>query len=133
MTRPELFRANSRLVIERFRSSSDLGDRFGFDRESVERIERFIENERNRRRIPSEELSKLVTLFGAYLGEAIVHKYGGSWREHSEGWGVFFDDSNAVFPFTKVLKQFENGMAKGDSILSFFDLVGLVILRKSQR
>jgi hypothetical protein len=52
---------------------------------------------------------------------------GGHWQEDSGNWGVFFDDSNAVFPFTKVMKQFENGLEGGASILSFFDLVGLVI------
>src|SRR5450432_1745102 len=126
MTRPEIFRANALQVIERYRSSSDLGQRFAFNRESVECVERFIENERKRRQIPPDEVAKLAALFGAYLGEAVIHNYGGHWREHSGNWGVFFDDSNAVFPFTKVLKQFENGLEGGDSILSFFDIVELV-------
>lgn len=127
MTRPEIFRENARRVIDRFRSSSDLRHSFDFNRESVKCVERFIENERQHRQIPPDEVAKLVTLLGAYLGEAVIHRYGGHWQEDSGNWGVFFDDSNAVFPFTKVMKQFENGLEGGASILSFFDLVGLVI------
>jgi len=46
-------------------------------------------------------------------------------------WGVFFDDSNAVFPFAKVSKQFENGHDGGDSISSFFEVIGPVFRKRS--
>jgi hypothetical protein len=118
--------------MERFRSSSELGSNFCFDRESVEWVDRFIENERKRPQITPHEHRKLATLLGAYLGEAVIHKYGGHWKEYSGNWGIFFDDANAVFPFVKVLKQFENGSEGGASILSFFDLVGLVILHRAE-
>jgi len=50
---------------------------------------------------------------------------------HDGDWGVFFDDSNAAFPFAKVQKQFQNGIDDGESILSFFDVIGLVIVKKN--
>ena len=45
----------------------------------------------------------------------------GTWKEQEGEWGVFFDDSNAVFPINKVRKQFQNG--REDSILSFFEVI----------
>ena len=39
---------------------------------------------------------------------------------------MFFDDSNAVFPFAKVSKQFQNGRDGGDSIFSFFEVISPV-------
>jgi hypothetical protein len=69
-------------------------------------------------------------MIGSYFGECIIHTYGGTWREHNGRWGIFFDDSNAVFPFSKVSKQFQDGLDGGHSILSFFELIAPVILKK---
>jgi hypothetical protein len=131
LTKEETIRANARLAIETFRSSSDLGKRFGYDRESIEHVERFIEQERSRQDVTSESVARLVQVIGSYLGECVIDKYGGLWRESGGAWGVFFDESNAVFPFQKVRKQFEDGVDGGHSILSFFDLTGLVVLRRT--
>lgn len=69
-------------------------------------------------------MEDLVQLIGSYLGECIIRSYGGVWREHDDGtWGVFFDESNAAFPFSKVRKQLEDGVERGDSILSFFEVI----------
>ncbi len=56
--------------------------------------------------------------------ECIRHKYGGRWAEHDGHYAIEFDDRNAVFPFSKVAKQFENGQE--DSIESLFTLIPLV-------
>jgi hypothetical protein len=79
MTGPQKIHANAQLVTEKFRLSSGLGPRFGFNRKSVECVEQFIENE-CRARITSSKLAKLVSVLGSYLGEAVIHEYGGSWR-----------------------------------------------------
>jgi len=65
-------------------------------------------------------------MIGCYLGECIIKTYGGTWKLHEGQWGVFFDDSNAVFPFAKVSKQFQNGHDGGDSIFSFFEVISPV-------
>lgn len=105
--------ANARLVIDRFRTMSDLGMRFGYNRESVAWIDGFIERERRRTDITSDSVAKLVQIISSYLGECAIHAHGGEWRENEGTWGVFFDDKNAVFPFAKVQKQFQAGLSKG--------------------
>lgn len=115
-------RKNARLAISKFGSISGLGERFGYNRASVEWVDDFVERGREGSKIDGG----LVQVLGSYLGECVIHVYGGSWREHKGSWGVFFDNSNAVFPFSKVQKQIENGRDKGDSMLSFFDMLGSV-------
>jgi len=127
----EAIRANAELVVEKFRLLSDLGPRFGYNRESVAWVEGFVEQERRKPDITHDSEAKLVQIIASYLGECIIRVHGGLWREHEGTWGVFFDDANAVFPFHKVRKQFQHGLEGGDSILSFFDLIGPVILHKS--
>jgi hypothetical protein len=73
----------------------------------------------------------LVQLIGSYLGECVIHCYGGVWRWREGDWGVFFNDSNAAFPFIKVRKQFHSGIDDGESILGFFDAIGLAIIKKN--
>jgi hypothetical protein len=126
----ETIRSNAQLVIDTFRSRSDLGERFGYNRESVAWVERFIEGERLRSDLSTDALTKLIQIIASYLGECVIHNYGGEWR-YSEGtWGVFFDDLNAVFPFNTVQKQFEHGIDGGKSIVTFFDLIGPIVLRR---
>jgi hypothetical protein len=126
----EAIRANADLVVDKFRSLSELGAHFGYNRESVAWIEGFIERERRRPELTPSSTAKLVQTLGSYLGECIIYLHGGVWREREGTWGVFFDDANAVFPFSKIQKQFQDGLEGGDSVLSFFDLIDPVILRK---
>jgi hypothetical protein len=102
---------------------------FGYNRESVKRVEEFIEEQRSN--TAAEEADKLTQVLGSSLGESIIRTYGGVWRQEEEQWGVFFEDGNAVFPFSKVRKQFQNGLAGGDSILGLFELIGPVFIKKS--
>jgi hypothetical protein len=125
--------ANARLVIDQLGPLSGLGARFGYNRESVEWVEAFIERQRVRPEFKAETQARMVQVLGSFLGECIIHTYGGEWREKDGDWGVFFDASNAAFPFSKVGKQFDNGMESGDSILSFFDAIGVVILKRPER
>jgi len=127
----EAIRANAKLVVDKFRSLSGLEASFGYNRESVAWVDGFIERYRSKPDFTIESAAMLVQVIGSYLGECVIHEYGGEWRQREDGWGVFFDDKNAVFPFAKVYKQFENGVERGDSILGFFDLIGPVIFDKS--
>ncbi len=105
MTPEEAIRANARLVVEKCRSLSGLGDHFGYNRDSLEWIEGFVERERNTRNSSSKIPETLVQVIGSFLGECVIHAYGGTWREHDGEWGVFFDDSNGVFPFTRYVSS----------------------------
>src|SRR5215813_12167723 len=127
----EAIRANAKLVLDKFRSVSGLGARFGYNRESVVWVDGFIERYRSKPDFTIESAAMLVQVIGSYLGECVIREYGGEWREHEDGWGVFFDEKNAVFPFVKVHKQFQQGLDGGESILGFFDLIGPVIFNKS--
>lgn len=124
MTPEEQIRANAQLVIDRFSQLSELHTPFGYNRKSVEWLDGFIERARSTANITSAEIAKLVQILGSYLGECVIHAYGGTWKEQEGQWGVFFDDSNAVFPINKVHKQFQNGGE--DSIPSFFEVIGEV-------
>ena len=130
MTAEEKIHANAQLVLDRLRSLSDLQTRFGYNHESVKWVEQFIEQQRSPADVTASAIAKLTRILGSYLGECIIHTYGGAWKQRDNQWGVFFDESNAVFPFNKVGKQFQNGLAGGDSILSFFELIGPVILKR---
>jgi hypothetical protein len=128
MTPEEQIRENAQLVIDRFRQLRELKLEFGYNRESVEWLDGFIERERRRENISSDGTAKLAQVLASYLGECIIHTHGGEWKEQEGQWGVFFDDFNAVFPFNKVFKQFRNG--REDSILSFFESIGPVFKKR---
>jgi hypothetical protein len=127
----EQIREAAKTAVSRFASLSEFGAKFEYDRKSVTWVEEFIEQQRLRKDITADDIEGLVEVIGAYLGECVIHTYGGAWREHNGTWGVFFNDSNAAFPFSKVRKQFDNGVGGGDSILSFFDVIPQVLLKKN--
>jgi hypothetical protein len=127
----EAIGANAKLVVDKFSSVSGLGAHFGYNRESLAWVEGFIERYRSKPDFTIESAAMLVQVIGSYLGECVIHEYGGEWREREGSWGVVFDDKNAVFPFAKVHKQFQYGLDRGDSILGFFDLIGPVIFHRS--
>jgi hypothetical protein len=129
VTAQEAIRENARLVIETLGPLSGMENRFGYNRESVCWVEGFIERQRLRPEVKADP-GKMVQILGSFLGECILHAYGGEWREAHGTWGVFFDAHNAAFPFAKVSKQFDDGLEGGNSILNFFDLIGPVILKK---
>ncbi len=124
MTPEEKIRANGRLVIDRFSSLSGLDTRFGYNRDSLKWVDGFIERQRIATDVNSDGTAMLIQVLGSYLGEWVIHAYGGSWKEQDNQWVVSFDDSNAVFPFNKVWKQFHYGHE--DSILGFFEMIGEV-------
>lgn len=122
MTDEEKLQANARLAIETLSGVSDVGD-FGFNRESVAWVEGYIERQRIRTETTPEAVERLAQVLGSFLGECIIRCHGGRWRRDENGWGVWFDDSNAAYPLNKVQKQFDNGVEGGDSVLSFFDSI----------
>ncbi|SDR21064.1 hypothetical protein [Thermostaphylospora chromogena] len=112
---------NTRLVIDRLGPLSGLD--FGLNRDSVAWVDGFIERQRERPEFDPENIDGLVNVIGSFLGECIVSATGGRWECSEEhGWGVRLGEEGIVFPFVKVRKQFTNGIAGGDSILSFYNI-----------
>lgn len=124
MTPDQEIYENAVRVIEGCAPLSGLGSRFGYNRESVEWLDGYIDRLRASGKFNEEEqLRNLTVSFGCFLGECLKAAYGGAWREHNGAWGVFFKDSSAAFPFSKVRKQLEDGSEGGESILSFYDVL----------
>ena len=150
MTTEEKIRANAQLVVEGLGEASGMGEEFGYNRESVEWVEGYIERQRKRGGSKAE-IESLVQVIGSFLGECIVRTYGGKWREYEGQLGIIFSENvptdapveeitqteeellsggstlHAVFPFSKVGKQFQQGRDAGESILGFFDLIGPMV------
>jgi len=123
----ERFREMAEKLITTMGAQSGL--ELGYDDASVEWVDGFVE--RQRVRFQGEEAQGLVNVIGAFLGECVIANHGGRWREDEHGWGVFFDDGNAAYPFAKVRKQFDNGREGGDSVHSFYETIGVLFNKRS--
>lgn len=118
--RLEQIKANVAFALQEFRELADKD--VTLDAESVAWVERFIESARGRYLgVDGGVPEGLVGLIGSYLGEAIIAETGGQWVEDAAGrLAVAFPNGEAVYPFTKVEKQFAQGLAGGESVLSFY-------------
>jgi hypothetical protein len=118
--RLEQIKANVEFAMQEFRELADKD--VALDADSVAWVEGFIENARGRYvGVEGGVPEGLVGLIGSYLGEAIIAETGGQWIEDDAGrLAVAFPNGEAVYPFAKVEKQFELGVAGGESILSFY-------------
>jgi hypothetical protein len=126
-----LIAQNVQLAIERLGPISDVD--FGLNRESVQWVDGFIERQRARPDFDPDALGALPSVLGSFLGACVMEATGGEWVWMDEhGWGVRLPNGNAVFPFAKVEKQFQNGAE--DSISSFYQIaVDLVATGKLRR
>lgn len=118
----ERIRANAEMVIQQTGPLSGID--FGYTQESVKWLEGYIERLRQSGEFENPETkTKLISVFGSFLGECIVRCYGGTWKLHDDAgvWCVAFNEDNALFPFAKVQKQMENGLE--DGIASFFTVI----------
>jgi hypothetical protein len=64
----------------------------------------------------------LPTIWGAYLGDAIIKKHGGKWVKFANSYAVMVNQSGVLFPMSKVDKHISNG--KEDSIYGLYLLAG---------
>lgn len=97
---------------------------FGYDLQSVVWLDGYIERQRARDDITQELVDGLVNVLGSYLGECVINCYGGYWENEDGQWRVSLDGDNAVYPFAKMRKQFQNGTE--DSIKSFFEVIPIL-------
>ena len=119
----EHIKANAEMVIKELRPLSRID--FGYTLESVEWLEGYIERLRTSEEFASEELRhNLTNMFGCFLGECIVRRYGGKWEQQDGRWCVAFNHENAACPFAKVAKQFDNGL--DDGIAIFFKVIPIL-------
>lgn len=113
---------NAELVLFHFQDLTDFD--FGYNEESVNWLDDFINQQRDRDDFSVEFGEKLTKTIGSFLGQCIINVYGGTWHEAEYGWSVAFDEKNGAYPFNKVSKQFENGAE--DSIHSFFTSIPVI-------
>jgi len=124
MTPEQEIYENAARVIEGCAPLSGLGSRFGYNRESIEWLDGYINRLRDSGKFKEQEhLKNLTITFGCFLGECIRAAHGGAWRERDGACGVFFEDSSGAFPFSKVRKQLDSDSGGFHSILSFYDLL----------
>jgi hypothetical protein len=118
--RLQQIKANVEFALQEFRELADKD--VALDAQSVAWVERFIESARGRYvGIDGGVPEGLVGLIGSYLGEAIIAETNGHWIEDEDGRvAVAFPNGDAVYPFAKVQKQFDEGVTAGESILSFY-------------
>ncbi len=120
LTLEEKLRLNAEMVIENL--SQHAGFELGFNEESVEWIDGFIERQRAREGF---EPGGLLNTLGSFLGECMCQELGGKWKHQPNGQlAVEFSDGNAAFPFNKVQKHFDNG--EEESILSFYQSAAVI-------
>lgn len=118
--RHDMIRANAALAV------AELGDAagvsIGYNKGSVAWVEGFIE--RQREVLQGDTSEGLVNVLGSYLGEAIIAVVpGAAWADDPQiGLGVLFPNGDMVFPFAKLAKQLRDGLAAGESVLSFYNV-----------
>ena len=122
MTTPKDLNKIAADTLRRLRAVSGKAG-LGYNRPSVIWVDDFIEKQRKSGLAP-QTVDGLIDNLGCYLGRCIIETYGGKWAELEGGWAIQFDLKNAVFPFNKIAKQFQNGSE--DSILSMFELIPAV-------
>lgn len=119
----DTLKSNAEIVVSKIGKLAEFD--FGYDAKSVTWVDGFIERQRPWLGNDIPQVDGLINMIGSYLGEAIIHCYGGEWhQEIGKGICIRFPDNCHAYPFTKVRKQFENGPE--DSIASFFTLIPVV-------
>lgn len=116
----ENIRKNAELVIKVFGDNN--GIELGYDAESVEWLDGFIE--RQRENADADKMNGLTNVLGSFLGECIRENFGGKWEQTENGLAIKFDGGNAIFPFNKTAKQFQNGA--DDSVFSFYQTIPVI-------
>jgi hypothetical protein len=112
-----------RKIMER-----ELGLAVDYDLWAFEQTDAFITAEWSGRDVVAPEAT--LSMVGSYVGECIRRLQGGTWG-YTEGRGFHLDGVGGgarIYPFTKVAKRFENGMA--DSLATYYAALTLLIGRE---
>ena len=101
---------------------------FGYNRESVEWLEGYIDHIRGREAFAGDAIAEgAINKFGAFLGECFVRCQGGVWVIKNGDWGVDLGEGVVVLPRSKVAKQWRDGREFGDGIAGFFNMAPAVV------
>ncbi len=119
-----LIKENAALTIRTLRLCCPID--FGLNAESVVWVEGFIERQRARPDFDGPLADRLTDVLGSFLGECMIAAYGGRWAPIDGRWGVRLPNGSAAFPFTKVRKQLDEGLERGESVASFFHVFGMI-------
>lgn len=95
----------------------------GYNKLSVLWLNSYVESQR-KLTLDESTVDSLIENLGCYFGRCIIEVYGGHWMQLDGTWVVQFDEKNAVFPFNKLAKHWENGAE--DSIRSMFESIPLL-------
>jgi hypothetical protein len=120
MSAPPQIKQNAQWVIQNFGPESGLA-KFGYDADSVGYLDTFIERQGASFRSSEQSTNKIVSLLGAFLGEAIIATYGGAWNQTADGLALEIKSGSQhhiLQPFDKVHKRLINGPA--DSLHYYF-------------
>ena len=93
----------------------------GLDLAGVQWLDEFLDTLHRMEKTPDTD--RLVSAFGAFLGECIIRAIGGEWAIHDGSLCVRQDEANAAFPLNKVRKHLDHGSKGGDSVLGFYRTV----------
>jgi hypothetical protein len=111
MSAPPQIKKNAQWVIDNFGPESGL-PQFGYDAQSVAYLDTFIERQGGSFRSSEQSADRIVSLLGAFLGEAIIARYGGEWHQRPEGLALSIQSGGQVHilqPFHKVHKRLTGG------------------------
>jgi hypothetical protein len=120
MAAPPQIKKNAQWVIDNFGPQSGL-ERFDYDAESVAYLDTFIDRQGESFRANNASLDRIVSLLGAFVGEAIIATYGGEWQQSGQGISLLVKRGESVHilqPFQKVHARIANGPA--DSLYNYF-------------
>lgn len=117
----EALRARAAAIVQRLELS-------GYDNASIDKVDAWLDSDACRQALeaPPDEPKELIDSLGAYLGEAVIRRHGGTWSLSGERPMVVVkrNGTHISDPIGKVLKRLHNG--KQDDLRSFVNLVGHV-------
>lgn len=114
---PEQLRANADVAVSTFCEHFKIA--LTFDQAGVERIDLFINLVREH--IIAFDRACYSAMLGAFVGEAIIRTFGGTWVEKEGEWCVQVNEAIWACPFAKVAKQFKHGPK--ESVVGYFTLI----------
>ncbi len=111
-------RENAALVVKQAGTLTDFA--FGYTPESLEWLDGFIERLRAGGMFDGTGgIDGYLNVFGSYLGEAVIHAVGGTWKRCDGDLGVTLPEGNWAFPFAKVEKLLRG--EDGQSLRGFYE------------
>ena len=111
MSAPPQIKKNAQWVIDNYGPQSGL-PQFGYDPQSIAYLDEFIDRQGASFSSNEQSSDRIVSLLGAFLGEAIIATYGGAWQQSEQGLSLCIQSGGQVHilqPFHKVYKRLTNG------------------------